>query len=738
MKRTLFHICLAYLTALCCAILFPNVFLSAATAISAVAAGILLLCSRRSALLRKIAVLFLTAALSFSSFLLYHHLTLVPARSLSGKTAVITGQVLESSRSQSGSRTYIVRLKTINRKAAPRTMKVRLSAPKADLLSDYDEISCHAHFFASSVGGTEKYYLSENVLAAATVSGDIAVINNSDFSLLREICRLRVKMTDRLRLLLPDGSGNILSGILFGCRDYVDHDTTELFATGGISHLLAVSGLHLTILAYLLSVLLRLLMVPKIARSIATAAFTFVLMVMTGFSASIVRAGIMIFISLTAQALRRDYDSLTALGISAVIICIANPYALTGTGFQLSFTATLGLIASQTVLSRLRCRFSLKTVSVPRLACYHLTEMILPCFFAFLFTLPVSVFTFGYFPTYSPIVNFLLAPLLPALLGFSLSGALLSLLPPLFAPVYQPFLSGAHLLLSCVRFIAKQFSHLPMSRILLRSDLVLPVTLFICLLILIAACSKKAFRNTCLAALLSVILICTATVSDRITGRNTVELRLLGDGGVLIKSEAGFLSSGCTRNNIFTLDRLLNADPNHPLLFLSTEHASSADIAALTEFRTAHKIGALSVPKSAIASFETLRDEHLAADIYESEELFARTDGVQIKTRVTGKNSCVFYHIHNFKVAVLNIQSADNLPQSFRCNLLIVNEKALPFLSRYKSSSLMLSSVAKRPDYLKKHLSEKGITYLGDCTGPPLYLRQNKLYKKAEIFTFYL
>lgn len=147
-----------------------------------------------------------------------------------------------------------------------------------------------------------------------------------------------------IRRVLPGEEGALVSAVCLGTRGELSTEAAGNFRRTGLSHLLAVSGLQLTIVAQAVLALLRFLRVPKrVSAGLAGAAVLFFLC-LVGFSASVVRAGVMCLVLLLAQMVSRDADSLNSMGAALLILTLPNPYAVWDVGLQLSFAATLGLV----------------------------------------------------------------------------------------------------------------------------------------------------------------------------------------------------------------------------------------------------------------------------------------------------------------------------------------------------------------------------------------------------------
>lgn len=714
------------MTSLVFAIILPVKFLTTVAVTLAAAVVLLFILSKYSLKFRNYAILLLFSLLSIGIFVIYSQTTVAAAQSLSGKSYKITATVLQTEISSKDSKYYVAELNTVGGEAAPRGLKIHLHTANNDDLMDYDKISASVTFFESSDSSSDMFYRANSVHATAVSIGDIEVTNPDEFSFLREICKLRDKIIFNIRANLPSEEGSILCGILFGKRDYISDQTTDVFASAGISHLLAVSGLHLSIIVMLINMLLSKLFIGKVPRSIICIVLTAVLSVMIGFTPSIMRSAIMLVFMLAAQCIREDYDAPSILAFSAVVICLIEPYAVVNIGFLLSFSATAGLLISQSILQKFRRKFSLKTVSIPKLLAYEISNLVLPCFFAFLFTIPVSVCVFGYISTYSPITNLILSPLLPLTLALSLLSAIFCLTP--FAFIYKPLLFLAKILISLICWFAEVFSKLPLARIYVDSELTLPTVVVICLIFLIAGLSKSRYKNLIKAALLSIPIICSAVFAHSSIHLNSTEIYFLESSAVIIESGGKRFVSGFCSDSSYELNRLLDKSADKSILYLSSAASKNADISELTHFLLKNDVKTMAVDEKYVSTFDSLNTSSFKTEYYSADGFNLKCESIEISTSLSEGGSLDIFSIGSFKIAHLNITSADELPAAFDCDLLIANSKALPFIKDYKCRYFVLSENLEDTSHITEYLKDFGYEFLGDCD-TNLILKNKKLYQ---------
>ena len=146
-----------------------------------------------------------------------------------------------------------------------------------------------------------------------------------------------------LAAALPEPEAGLAAGILIGLRDRVDRDLAAAFTTAGVSHVVAISGWNIAIVAAAVAAVAG--RMGRRRRSVVTMAAIVAYVVFAGASASVVRAGAMAAVVLLARESGRAGRAAAALGWAATILLVADPGLVGDAGFQLSALATAGLIA---------------------------------------------------------------------------------------------------------------------------------------------------------------------------------------------------------------------------------------------------------------------------------------------------------------------------------------------------------------------------------------------------------
>ncbi len=234
---------------------------------------------------------------------------------------------------------------------------------------------------------------------------------------------LRRRLEAGLAAALPEPHAGLLIGFLLGGSAALPADFREAFRTVGLSHLVAVSGFNVTLVAGALAAVAG----PAFGQRAGwlLAATGVVLYTgLVGAPPSALRAAAMALIGLAAQALGRPRDALAALAAAAVALTAWEPLLLADLGFQLSLLATTGLITLEPVLAR----------PLQRLPAWA-AEGVAATLAAEAFVLPLQAATFHAVSPLSPLANLLVVPLVPVLMALGLPVAIVGVVAPALAPV---------------------------------------------------------------------------------------------------------------------------------------------------------------------------------------------------------------------------------------------------------------------------------------------------------------
>ena len=229
---------------------------------------------------------------------------------------------------------------------------------------------------------------------------EIQVKSDRFYKISEGLYQLRRKAGSKMDALLPEQEASVMKTMLLGEKGILDEEIKGLYQRNGIAHILAISGLHISMIGMGLYQLLRRAGL-KIRLSAILASMVIVLYgMMTGFAVSAIRAIAMFLLQMLAQILGRTYDRITALAVAAVLVLVEQPLYLFHSGFQFSFLCVLGISLILPVLGNVRKGKKLFE-GIALMAV----------------TLPVYLGVFYQIPVYSIFLNFIVLPMMSILMG---------------------------------------------------------------------------------------------------------------------------------------------------------------------------------------------------------------------------------------------------------------------------------------------------------------------------------
>ncbi|MEB3100732.1 ComEC/Rec2 family competence protein [Ferviditalea candida] len=220
------------------------------------------------------------------------------------------------------------------------------------------------------------------------------------YSLQRMVDRWRVSLNGRLIGLYPESSAGLMESLLIGYREDLDPEQFRSFSNLGLTHLLAISGLHVGVVLGAILGLLKWMRITKETRLLIGILIIPVFIVLTGASPSVTRAGIMAAIALYAVRRNLLKDGLNVLSIAALLMLLWNPYFLFDISFQLSFIVTVGLIVGMP-----------KLFAVLPIPGRKLKGLLTVTLVAQVVSFPLTIYYFNQFSLLSLIANLLIVPL---------------------------------------------------------------------------------------------------------------------------------------------------------------------------------------------------------------------------------------------------------------------------------------------------------------------------------------
>ena len=273
-----------------------------------------------------------------------------------------------------------------------------------------DEITFRGELRVTAEGGNREptYHRTQGIFLLAYAKTEAAVQKAEVVPLKYRPALWRRAIGEGIRDIFPEDTAGFLKALLLGDKSDLDYGTKNDLSLAGLSHIVAVSGLHVSILFGALYLVTAKRPGPGILLGIPLAvAFA----ALAGFTPSVTRAAIMQILLLLAAGTKREYDPPTALSFAGLVILILNPMAISAVSFQLSFGAVAGIFL---LSGRIR-RFLLaenrlnaaKGRSLRNRALRLLAGSVSVTLGAMVFTTPLVAYYFGVVSLVSPLTNLL-------------------------------------------------------------------------------------------------------------------------------------------------------------------------------------------------------------------------------------------------------------------------------------------------------------------------------------------
>lgn len=365
-----------------------------------------------------------------------------------------------------------------------------VSKPKSDYLFD-----------------SESYYKSQKIFLTADSPENLKITKYSGFNLKRRLAEYRESIIFQFNRKLGSQEGSFLAGMVFGEKSGIEYNEKTALYRCGIGHIMAVSGLHVSLAAFIILWLLKKMNAGRYGKFTVLVVFLPIMVLTVNSSYSVIRAAIMLLIAYLARVFLRQNDIFNSLAIAALIISIANPFVILNSGFLLSVSGTFGI----GVLAPYFCQNAEKKIVKDAVGIICASAAVM---------LP-SVYYFGEFSLLSFATNLLIVPLclMAIVIGmiFTLSGGYVSLL---FIVKY---------IIRLIIFISDFLSRLKFSHITCSRD-IFPLLAVLFLIAVLVHITKKNKKLTAIVISVGVAVFSVISVADICLKRSEFTVAVLGSG----------------------------------------------------------------------------------------------------------------------------------------------------------------------------------------------------------------
>ncbi|CDB24295.1 competence protein [Clostridium sp. CAG:557] len=710
MKRPMATVGFTYLAALVAATYFNADFAK----IMSIIFFVLFIISLVIKSIRKQKVLpiaFFTVTVAFAVYSVFNYVNVKPIEQLNEQDAVISGKICELPYSAYNRCYYVVETDKIDLDGAPQKIKLRISMSKALDADLYDKISGKVHMSLPSDSGgfsSKTYYAAKGIhmLSYLYEYEDYQIKSDENKPIYYYFLKAKQTLIESIRTLLPKEQASVAVGVLLGDKNLMDDEIKSNFKAIGISHLLAVSGLHASVIATAIFALLQMTKLSKKWVSLLTCVAIVCFMALTGFSASVTRAGIMLIMFYLSKFFYVKSDSLNSLGLATFVITMFNPFAAGDLGLLMSVLSTLGIILFEDKFEA-KIKNLAKNLKCGSKVLDKLAGTISVTLCATIMTMPIIMLSFGKVSLINVISNILIVFPTMLMMIFTLIFSVLYLIPFFkFIAIPLAFLAG--LLINYIIFCANLLAKIPFASVSTRQPMVLFWLAVTCILIALALFLYEKYKLLKLSAILSTIILFIGIFSYQIFDRDITHLAFLdtGNGCSAVISQNGHTSVLSCGGDKFKLSKMQN--------YLDAQNVKNLDYLILSDFQDSTANYANDVIKKFNPNYVVLPsstesiDEKLERNISDSSNAvyFSKSvevncwDNLKIKSLNFDDHGYIYLTVNDVNILINpSGGNAQVLPDEYKfCDFLVSNgtlENSDLILSAYEITTADLDISSK-------------------------------------------
>lgn len=261
----------------------------------------------------------------------------------------ITGIIVSDKDEKEYKNVYNIEVISVNNSKNFKNTNLYINVDKKINLSYGDLVNIKGKFknpdSQRNYGGFDykEYLKTKNIYGTVNVNNIKTIDKNKGNIIFTKIYEIREKIKNEAKKFLKQEEYSIFLGLILGDTSNIDDQIQENFQNSNMSHILAISGMHISYIIIGITILLN-KTIGKRKSKIITIFILIMYIMLTGFSPSIIRASLMGVIVLIGGIIHRKSDTWTSMAISLFIILIYNPYLITNIGLQFSYIGTIGII----------------------------------------------------------------------------------------------------------------------------------------------------------------------------------------------------------------------------------------------------------------------------------------------------------------------------------------------------------------------------------------------------------
>lgn len=414
----------------------------------------------------------------------------------------IIGTIVSDPQEKEYKTKYILKIDTINSNKKYKNTKVILYTKKGKETLKYgDKIELVGNFKLAqerrNPGGFDyRFYLKTKKIYGIVTTKNTKSLKENNVNIISMIANKTANVIkNQSKKLLENKKACLLIGLLIGDTDEIDEETKEDFRNSNLTHMLAVSGLHVSYVLLAVNYIITKVKIHKKLSKIIVMLLILFFILVTGATPSVLRAGTMTIYLILGGIFYRRISVFSSLNLSLLVIIIMNPYCLFDVGLQLSYAGTIGIVYLYPIIKE---------------KIYNKANSILITISANIVIIPIMMYNFNIISLTFFISNLLAGPIIGIIIILGFSIIIISLI---FFPIANIFSKILNLLIILFLNTAKACANLPFSKIFIITPTLKFIFLYYCLLVFIIIKERIQIRisiklkNKVIAILIILVII---------------------------------------------------------------------------------------------------------------------------------------------------------------------------------------------------------------------------------------
>lgn len=362
-----------------------------------------------------------------------------------------------------------------------------------------DKIYINAEFeepnVARNYGGFsyKEYLKTKKIYGIVNASKEnLKIIKSNNVNIINKIAnKFSNIITKNIDKVFSEKEGGLLKGILIGNKENLDEDIQEDFKNSNLSHMLAVSGAHVSYIILGITTVVNNMKLNKRISKIITIFILLFFILLVGGTPSATRACIMAIYTIFGSLVYRKPNVLSSLSLSLIIIVIYNPYSIFDIGLQLSYGGTIGIIlfANKSIKHKEKCNGIVETKFEKII--HYIMQMLIVSISANIIILPIMAYNFNTISLTFFISNILAGPILGIVVILGFIYIIVSLI---FMPLAHILSVILNIFLKILILIAEISAKIPFSKIYVKTpsaQFIIFYYICVCIFLWIITKSKK-------------------------------------------------------------------------------------------------------------------------------------------------------------------------------------------------------------------------------------------------------